>query len=134
MLIFSKTNTKDSKLKILIRMLTCCKIKVLRCIISVSSCVYTCRNTTKVVFILRRQDKLLDTCSLHMQFFNYTLTCKFSLIFLISNLLQNQFKLIFNSINSDVKYTTLPLKKTNQKTNKNKTKQTSNTMSSKALE
>lgn len=49
-------------------------------------------------------------------FLTIHLPVSFPLFFFISNLLQNQFKLIFNSINSDVKYTTLPLKKTKKQT------------------
>lgn len=49
-------------------------------------------------------------------FLTIHLPVSFPLFFYISNLLQNQFKLIFNSINSDVKYTTLPLKKPKKQT------------------
>lgn len=53
-------------------------------------------------------------------FLTIHLPVSFPLFFFISNLLQNQFKLIFNSINSDVKYTTLPLKKQTKKQTKTK--------------
>lgn len=53
-------------------------------------------------------------------FLTIHLPVSFPLFFFISNLLQNQFKLIFNSINSDVKYTTLPLKKKPKKQTKTK--------------